>query len=108
MLGPCYDAFVIKLDPTGTKILYATYLGGSGDDSASSIAVGAAGDVFIAGRTFSADFPVTPMPCSGSLPAQRKTNHSAAETLLLPNWIPMVRSITPLILAEAMRTPCWP
>ena len=35
-----YDAFVAKLDPNGTKLLYSTFLGGSGDDGASGLAVG--------------------------------------------------------------------
>src|SRR6267378_464618 len=29
---PCPDGFVMKLDPTGTRVIYATYVGGSGDD----------------------------------------------------------------------------
>ena len=33
---PCYDAFVIKLDPAGA-VLWATYLGGSGDESGTSL-----------------------------------------------------------------------
>jgi hypothetical protein len=51
------NAFVAKLSPAGTTLLGATYLGGSGNDAASSIAVDALGDVFIAGYTQSVDFP---------------------------------------------------
>jgi uncharacterized protein (TIGR03437 family) len=50
------NAFVLKLDPTG-KILYSTYLGGSGNDRANALAVDAAGSVYVAGNTFSTDFP---------------------------------------------------
>jgi uncharacterized protein (TIGR03437 family) len=53
------DAFVAKFSPTGA-ILFVTYLGGSGDDGAASIAVDAAGNVYVAGFTTSSDFPVTP------------------------------------------------
>jgi hypothetical protein len=57
--GPCYDVFVAKWDPTGTRLLWATYLGGSGDDFLSGMAVDAAGNVYLTGWTSSSDFPVT-------------------------------------------------
>jgi uncharacterized protein (TIGR03437 family) len=53
------DAFVAKLNPAGTSLIYATYLGGSGDDFASSIAIDAAGNAYVAGNTQSANFPTT-------------------------------------------------
>lgn len=61
-LGPLQfgDGFVAELDPTGTKLLYSTYLGGSAADGALGIAVDAAGSAYVAGGTQSADFPVTP------------------------------------------------
>jgi hypothetical protein len=54
------DAFVAKLDPTGSRWIYCTYLGGRGWDYASGIAVDAAGNAYVTGSTDSADFPVTP------------------------------------------------
>jgi hypothetical protein len=56
---PCTDAFVTKLNPTGSALLYSTYLGGSGEDGALGIAVDAAGNAYVTG-TASADFPTTP------------------------------------------------
>jgi len=54
-----YDAFVTKLSPSGTSLVYSTYLGGSGwDDSGSDISVDGRGAVFIIGSTNSTDFPV--------------------------------------------------
>ena len=53
------DAFVAKFDPTGTHLLYATYLGGSGDDEGWAIAVDHAGNAYIAGHTDSTDFPLS-------------------------------------------------
>ncbi len=53
------DAFVAKVNPAGTSLLYATYLGGSQSESARSIAVGADGSAYIAGHTLSNDFPTT-------------------------------------------------
>jgi hypothetical protein len=47
------DAFVVKLNPDGNSLIYATFLGGSKQDSGTSIAVDAAGNVYIAGYTYS-------------------------------------------------------
>ena len=54
------DAFVSKLDPTGSKLLYSTYLGGSAPDGAFAVAVDATGSAYVAGGTSSANFPTTP------------------------------------------------
>ncbi|HEU5395657.1 MAG TPA: SBBP repeat-containing protein, partial [Verrucomicrobiae bacterium] len=54
------DAFVAKFDSTLTNLIYCTYLGGSADDGAFSIAVDAYGDAFVTGFTDSSNFPVTP------------------------------------------------
>lgn len=57
---PCFHAFVAKLDPSGTHLIYSTYLGGSGNDLAAGIAVDSSGAAYVTGSTSSADFPVTP------------------------------------------------
>ena len=54
------DAVVVKLNPTGTVLEYASYIGGSGDDRAHSVAMDNAGNVWLAGDTTSDDFPTTP------------------------------------------------
>jgi uncharacterized protein (TIGR03437 family) len=46
-----YDAFVAKLDPTGSKLLYSTFLGGAGDDGAAGIALDAAGNAYVTGTS---------------------------------------------------------
>jgi hypothetical protein len=51
------DAFVAKLNNTGSKLLYFTYLGGSTDDGAYDLALDAAGNAYLAGFTVSPDFP---------------------------------------------------
>jgi PASTA domain/Beta-propeller repeat len=55
--GP--DGFVTKLDASGRALLYSTFLGGSGGDHASSIAIDSAGNAHVAGTTSSVDFPTT-------------------------------------------------
>ena len=54
-----YDAFVTKINPSGSALVYSTYLGGSGDDYALPIAVDSGGNAYITGDTTSRNFPVT-------------------------------------------------
>jgi hypothetical protein len=51
------DAFVAKLDPTGTMLLFSTYLGGAGTDQANGIAVDSTGNAYVTGSTNSSNFP---------------------------------------------------
>jgi len=53
------DAFVTKLNPAGTAMIFSTYFGGSGDDDAVSISVDSLGYTAIAGTTNSTDFPTS-------------------------------------------------
>jgi hypothetical protein len=52
-----YDAFLARLDSTGS-LTYLSYYGGSGSDAALGIALDAAGDVYIGGQTFSTNLPL--------------------------------------------------
>lgn len=54
------DAFVTKLNESGTALVYSTYLGGTGTDSGYAIAVDATGNAYVTGYVDSADFPITP------------------------------------------------
>jgi len=58
-LGAWDDAFVTKLNPTGTALIYSTYLGGSVSDIGTRIKVDEAGCAYLTGSTESDDFPVT-------------------------------------------------
>lgn len=53
------DAFVTKLNATGTALVYSTYLGGTATDVGASIAIDAGGNAYVAGSTSSSNFPVT-------------------------------------------------
>lgn len=57
--GGGYDAFVTKLNPTGSGLVYSTFLGGSGDDKGWGIAVDSAGHAYVTGEMNSTDFPTT-------------------------------------------------
>ncbi len=51
------DAFVVKLNPSGSAMMYSTYLGGGASDSAAGIAIDSAGCAYVAGQPGSGDFP---------------------------------------------------
>ena len=54
-----YHVFLAKFDGLGTSILSATYLGGTGGDYASGVALDSSGNVYVTGNTNSHDFPTT-------------------------------------------------
>ena len=56
--GYQYDITIMKFNPTGTARLYATYIGGKGNEQPHSLVADAAGNLVIAGRTSSANYPV--------------------------------------------------
>jgi hypothetical protein len=56
--GKGTNAFVAKFNPAGGALIYSTYLGGSTDDQANALALDGAGNAYIAGYTYSNDFPV--------------------------------------------------
>src|SRR5439155_339443 len=53
------DAFVTKLNPSGSGLVYSTYLGGVGPDAGYGIAVDASGQAYVTGDSTSTDFPTT-------------------------------------------------
>lgn len=55
--GGQYDGFLTKINPTGSALVYSTYLGGSALDSAVGVAVDPVGDAYVTGVTQSANFP---------------------------------------------------
>ena len=56
--GGSSDAFITKLDASGSSLVYSTYFGGSGFDRVNGLAVDTDGSAYIAGFTNSTDFPV--------------------------------------------------
>ena len=59
-IGSGTDAFVTKLNSTGTALVYSTLLGGTSTDSGNGIAVNPAGNAYVVGGTGSSNFPTTP------------------------------------------------
>ena len=55
-----FDGFVARLDATMATLVYSTYLGGTGDDGASGVALDASGNAYITGASTSNNYPTTP------------------------------------------------
>ena len=67
------DAFVVKVNPAGTALVYAGYIGGSVGDSGIGIAVDAIGNAYISGRTSSDEISFPDGDGFGALPGADKT-----------------------------------
>ncbi|MBT8197885.1 MAG: SBBP repeat-containing protein, partial [Acidimicrobiia bacterium] len=52
------EAIVTKLNPTATAIIWSTYLGGDASDAAESLDIASDGSVYVAGQTWSSNFPM--------------------------------------------------
>ncbi|MGI8777686.1 MAG: SBBP repeat-containing protein, partial [Acidimicrobiales bacterium] len=85
-------AFVTRLDADGSAWVYSTYVGGSGDDRATAVAVDAAGDAYVTGETQSPDFPtVRPLQASpGSPPGAGAASADAFAIKLAPAGSPLL------------------
>src|SRR5262249_48794381 len=53
------NAFLIKLNPSGTAVVYAAYFGGQGRSSARGVAVDSAGNAYVTGFSYAPDFPTS-------------------------------------------------
>jgi hypothetical protein len=103
------DAFLAKLDPAATRLVYSTYLGGADTDTARGIEVDAAGFAYLTGNTRSADFPVTP----GAFQATRRGASDAfvsriaegAGPVAAPSCLPAAPATTPTATSPARRLP---
>jgi hypothetical protein len=75
-----YDAFILKLDPTGSTLIYSTLLGGNSGEDANALEIDPAGNAFVAGHTASTDFPV--------LNAVQPTSGGGTRDLFLAKLLP--------------------
>ena len=55
--GGGQDAIIANLDPSGSSLIYSSYLGGSGRETDNRITVDSAGNAYLTGKTDSPDFP---------------------------------------------------
>ena len=68
-----HDLIVVEIDPVASMQLFASYLGGSGNDTPGGIAVDASGNIYVAGTTSSTDFPITQGAFQGQLTGSTNT-----------------------------------
>jgi hypothetical protein len=78
-LGVADNAFVTKLNASGTALVYSTFLGGIGPDTGFGIAVDGFGNAYITGDTGSTDFPTTPGALQTTLRGGKKCIRSQTE-----------------------------
>jgi hypothetical protein len=76
------NAFVASFKPSGSSLAYATYLGGSVADAASSIAIDTSDNAYVTGNTYSNDFPTSSNPFQKSNLAYAKQGGNAFITKL--------------------------
>ncbi len=72
--GGNVDAFATKYNPSGTALMYSTYIGGSSIDQATGIAIDFVGNAYVTGYTGSVDFP--------NIRAVQTTNHGGYDAFL--------------------------
>ena len=79
--GP-YDAFLTKLNPAGSGLVFSTYLGGTASDAANAVAVDSLGNAYVAGLTQSNDFPLKNpfQPLNGG-------SYSGFVSKISPGWV---------------------
>lgn len=58
-IGGNIDAFISKVNPTGSGLVYSTYFGGSNRDEGQGIAVDSNGNAYVSGITYSTNLPLT-------------------------------------------------
>jgi len=76
--GGSGDAFVTKLNPTGSGVVFSTFLGGAAFDEGLAVTLDQMDNVFVAGVTTSANFPLTA--------AWQKTNRGGADAFVTKIW----------------------
>jgi S-layer homology domain/Domain of unknown function DUF11/Beta-propeller repeat len=74
--GGIADGFVAKVNPSGSALVFSTYLGGSNGDYLRHVSVDQAGNIFVGGATSSLDFPTTPN-------ATQKANRGGADAVVV-------------------------
>ena len=86
--GGLFDGFVAKLNPTGSALVYSTFLGGSGNDAPNEIVLDSLNNAYIVGYTSSTNFPTSP----GAFDTTYGNNNDVFVTKLNPTGSAIVYS----------------
>jgi hypothetical protein len=85
------NGFVAKLSPAGTSLVYSTYLGGSGPDAATGIAIDGSLSAYVTGETCSSDFPFAglhSLPYPGTCTAFVTKLSPAGDSVIYSTYLP--------------------
>jgi len=93
------DAFITKINATGSTLVYSTYLGGSGADIGNGIALDGSGNAYVTGETQSTDFP-TQAPLQGTIAAEGLPDAFVTK-LGEASVPPTLGTLTPSVLVSA-------
>ncbi|HUT40604.1 MAG TPA: DUF4347 domain-containing protein, partial [Gammaproteobacteria bacterium] len=88
--GGSYDMYVAKLSPDGSTLLYSTFIGGTGNDTANAIEVDASGNVYVVGSSSSTDIATVnayQTSLTGTSSAYLFKLNSTGDTLLYASYI---------------------
>jgi photosystem II stability/assembly factor-like uncharacterized protein len=94
------NAFVTKLDPTGSTLIYSTYLNGNGFTTGTAIAVDSSGNAYVTGRTDASDFPTVNPIRSGTTNFYKSSNSGGnwnSQVIGVPGGIVNALAIDPLM-----------
>lgn len=96
------DVFVTKINPTGTALVYSTFIGGRNNETPSQIIVDAAGNAYVAGTTSSPDFPATPGGYGGNATGffVVKLNPSGSAPVFTVRWTHILSYESPRIAVD--------
>ena len=85
------DAFLSKIDPSGKRLLFSTYLGGDNEDEARAVALDTNGRVVVAGTTLSTDFPTSSGAFQSTLDMKDGDNAFVAQLAVPPHGLGLAR-----------------
>ncbi|HEY1336331.1 MAG TPA: SBBP repeat-containing protein [Bryobacteraceae bacterium] len=97
--GGDYDVFVARLNAAGDALLYLSYLGGNASDTATAVALDAAGSAYVAGWTLSNNFPTV-----NAFQAQNPGNYATFVTKMVFSAAPVALGVTPVSGSGAQQT----
>ncbi|HTF20308.1 MAG TPA: hypothetical protein VK658_19690, partial [Chryseolinea sp.] len=90
VLSGAFDIGILKYDSTGTRLLYATYLGGTETDSPHSLVVNKDNELLVLGTTSSMDYPTTPSAYdrvfAGGTPANGVVSYRHGSDILISKF----------------------
>ena len=97
--GGTYDAVVAKISATGQSLDFSTYLGGSGEDRGTGVALNSGtGRIYVAGQTRSSGFPTT----AGAFDTSHNGGFDSFVTKFAPIGSTLTRAEEPAVVQQSL------